>query len=501
LPLELLDRWHREADERLPEGAVRPGHLGLWFRLWTSGAAQSAALLRALRANPLCEHAELEPIPFVQSPTPVAGDIPPPTPSFAHLQGYRELAPSGLGAAFAQRLAGGRGELLRVLHVEVDWRIDHEDLDALTPQSFIGVPTTGTNGLTDHGTAVAGILVAGRNGYGVTGLVDRTDVRLVGWEHNGGIANSIALATQASRPGDVGVLIASYVLNQTKPKDLVPVEYFQVNFDAVLTATTQGMILVSAAGNGDNDLDDPRFNRRFDLGFRDSGAIMVGATDGPSPTRASFSNYGSRIDAAGWGDSVTTCGYGTLFQVPGDKRQDYTERYAGTSGGTAVTAATLTGLLGVVRFQDERVLTPLEVRALLRGHGTPVSGNIGTRPDAAAMLQSLGLPDGLESDRAGVGLGETVTLTLRAAAGSSFALIAGGELAKLDLGLNRKVHVALATAMTVGGFSLPSGALQLPVTVPNDPTLLDVDLYLQGVTLAPNGVDLRVTSSVAVWIR
>src|SRR5690606_13166204 len=129
-------------------------------------------------------------------------------------------------------------------------------------------------------------------------------------------------------------------------------------------------------------------------------------TEGAQPERAAFSNYGSRIDTNGWGREVATTGYGTLFSPNGDQRQQYTERYAGTSSATAIISGVAIGLSGVVRQQLGRALTPLELRGLLRSHGTAIRGDIGTRPDVSAMLGALGLPDGLMTDHASLQRGQ-----------------------------------------------------------------------------------------------
>src|SRR3546814_10256333 len=95
----------------------------------------------------------------------------------------------------------------------------------------------------------------------------------------------------------------------------------------------RGVIVMSAAGNGAENLDDPLYNTRpagfpatwrnpFNRNLADSGSILIGAgapppgthgrNHGPDRSRLDFSNFGSSIDAQGWGREVTTCGYGDL---------------------------------------------------------------------------------------------------------------------------------------------------------------------------------------------
>ena len=93
-------------------------------------------------------------------------------------------------------------------------------------------------------------------------------------------------------------------------------------------ATSRGIIVVEAAGNGAENLDDALYQtpggrlpgRRgrnpFRRANRDSGAIVVGAgapppgthgrDHGPDRSRLDFSNWGALVDAQGWGREVTT---------------------------------------------------------------------------------------------------------------------------------------------------------------------------------------------------
>ena len=116
------------------------------------------------------------------------------------------------------------------------------------------------------------------------------------------------------------MMVLMFLLGQTGVGDWVPFELLQPVFDATLTLTANDVHVVVTAGNGDNNLDDPRFFNRFDRTFRDSGAVFVGATDGSSMDRVWFSNYGSRLDANGWGQDVVAAGGGGLFWPNFDNR-------------------------------------------------------------------------------------------------------------------------------------------------------------------------------------
>lgn len=503
-PFQVLDDLHRRALAALPEGATRPGHLGSWHVLRCGDDDSALELLADLLRDPAVEDAYLSPVLVLASAakaTTRVDDLPPPTPDLSWAQTYKGVPPLGFAFEAARSVLGARGEDVTFYHLEDDWIYTHEDLDSLGTHSFLGVIPPTTSPAANHGTGVLGVTLATRNAYGMTGVADRARGRLVSWALNGGIVNSIQMAVADGRAGDVITIVGGYNLQLTKPDDHVPAEYFQSNFDVIRTATALGFLFVEAAMNGDNDLDDPRFSRRFDLSARDSGAMMVGASAGSALTRATFSNFGSRIDTNGWGGEVATTGYGDLLMLANDRRQAYSQGYAGTSSATALAAAVVTSLASAVERQRGTVLTPLELRALLRAHGTTTLGDIGTRADLVAMLRSLGLPDGLEVDRHEVALGTSVTLTMRGPAGGAFALALAAGNAVVPLGLNRPLHLDLATMLTLGGFGLPGGVVATTLAVPNDPSLRGLDVFFQGLAVDPSSGPPHVSSCVAIWLR
>ena len=88
----------------------------------------------------------------------------------------------------------------------------------------------------------------------------------------------------------------------------VPVEESQGDFDAIRNATARGVVVVEAAANGGQDLDDPFFRGRFDRAVRDSGAILVGAGMPYTGQVQGFSNHGRRVDVQGWGSNhIAVC--------------------------------------------------------------------------------------------------------------------------------------------------------------------------------------------------
>lgn len=498
-PLDLLDAWHARAVAVLPAGKA-PGHLGLWFYLACPDAAAAAALRRDLLECPLVEHCYPQP---VHRPSGFCNgnDPPPPTPDFRLQQVYHGAAPSGLGIWTANGVLGGRGRGVNLCSVEDDWYTGHEDLSRVNPGAFLGVAPPGSLATGNHGVAGSSVMCADRNCFGLTGAADEVSYRMVSQLYNGFTSNALILAAVACQPGDVIMVAMQYLLGQLGPDDWVPVEYSQLEFDATLTVTSNGRLVVVSAANGNRSLDDPRHLRRFDRGYRDSGAIFVAATLGGVMTPATFTNYGSRIDANGWGEFGIACGYGTLFFGGNLITQSYTAGYAGTSLAVPLVTGTVAALQGAARRQLGRSLTTAEVRQLILAHGTPATATIGARPDLKATMRALGILDGLELSHPDVAPGSAINILLSGPVGGGAILFASLSLQDANVGLNRPIHLQLGTIATMGFVPLFSGGGTFPFAVPNNQNLLGVDLYFQAGTFGPTPGPIHVTNSghVSVW--
>ncbi|MFY9345423.1 MAG: S8 family serine peptidase [Planctomycetota bacterium] len=458
-----------------------PAELNLYFRVRMPDAATGIAAWRALLADPLIETA------FPDTPPGYAADpqdIPPTTPDFTGSQGYFGPLPNGIDIVAARKLPGGRGEPLQVCDIETGLIIDHEDIPLAVAANVIGP----NNNPTDHGQAVAGELVAERNGYGTTGGVWKARYKFhshqsINW------AASVNTAAANSQPGDIIVLEVQLPCPITGTS-VCPMEGRQDVFDAVRNATLAGKHVVAAAGNGNQNLDNPVFQGLFNRAVRDSGAVLVGATDGATLVRASFSNYGAIVDANGWGQNVTTTGYGALFNGGGDPRQRYTATFSGTSSATPIVTSAYAATLGAAKFQLGQVLTPAQARTLIQSHGTTVA-TIGRRPDVAALMGALGLPNGLVL-AAEVDLGGTVTLQFTASA-AELAIVCGdwaGVATPTPFG---RLLLDPATLIPVNVYV---GAGTHATPVPNNPLLVGSEVHWQVVRYHTGTGALSLTSSV-----
>ena len=478
--------------------------LGLYFEVVARDAADTAALVRRLNALDCVELAYPR-----ELPTPPPGDLLPVTPDFTAQQGYRATAPAGIDADFGRTIAGASGNGVHVVEIEWGWNFDHEDLSQLRPSALLG-PAPSNNSYNDHGVAVIGELAADADRYGVTGLVPDLQVRVATNYPAGGysVANAIAVGLTALSAGDLLVLEAQ----ASTPLGLGPTEWIQVDFDAILIATTLGVITIEAAGNGSVDLDSPILGGLFDRAVRDSGAILVGATNGSTSFRASFSSYGTIVDANGWGYNVVTTGYGSLATVGNDPRQTYTNNFSGTSSATPMVTAAVAAVRGAAMAQlDTAAAAALDgfaIRNLLRTHGTMIAANqeIGRRVDIRSLLAACGILRGLSI----VGtpdIGQTCTIALAPTSpGDLYGVLAALAPANLPLpaslpaSAGRMLLDPSSTAtLAIGVHGTTPAAV--PFVVPNVPALQGTRVYAQGASFGVASNAVTVSNSGELFVR
>ncbi len=375
-------------DPAVPDSAVSAA-LDDYYAIRLESTRDVDALLAALLELPVVTDAYAQPVP----------PPPPVTPDLSGGQTYLRQAPEGIDRAAASRVRGGLGARVRVVDIEYSWNLEHEDLTGSRPVFVAnGTPHDPFNS-TNHGTAVAGELVAGDNGFGVTGIVNEAELYLVnalnlerGWD----LAGALAVAASVTGPGDV-ILIEQQVYGPNG--EFAPVEWLPEIYDAIRALTRSGRHVVEAAGNGGQNLDDRAlFGRRFPNGKRDSGAIIVGAGEAcgtPRRSQLSFSNYGKRVNLQGPGNCVVTTGYGDLFSG-GDPNREYTQWFSGTSSASPVVAGAAAAVSSAHLEHQRRPLSPERLRLVLMITGTPQDksvdrDHIGPLPNVAKALRILGM--------------------------------------------------------------------------------------------------------------
>jgi hypothetical protein len=340
---------------------------------------------------------------------PASIEAPPVTADFTARQLYLNAAPVGIDARYAWTVAGGSGAGVQIIDCEGAWRFTHEDL-LLNQGGVIRTPTTDIV-WRNHGTAVAGEFGGDRNTFGITGICPDANVRGCSIFDTGGLPGAIVAAADRLRPGDIILLEVQY---DHPTKGYTSVEWWPADYAAIRYAVNRGIIVVEAAGNGNNNLDDPVYNtplggfpadwrNAFNRSVRDSGAVLVGAGApppgthgrdwGPDRSRLDFSNYGAPIDVQGWGREVTTTGYGDL---QGGINEDiwYTDQFSGTSSASPIVVGALGCVQGVLRAAGRILLSPARARELLRSSGSPQQDapgrprtqRIGNRPNLRQLI-------------------------------------------------------------------------------------------------------------------
>lgn len=338
-----------------------------------------------------------------------------PSPDQQPNQGYLlTSADNGIGAEEVWNRFGITGEGVRVCDIEYEFDDQHCDLPPVNALGPFFLPGNGR----DHGTASIGCVAALNDGLGTTGIAHGVDEvlfapgREIVQTDQGPVTryidSAILEATMNMEAGDV-LLIEQAIYgpnageNPANQRGSVPVEWFEPYYDAIVLAVANGIIVIEPAGNGYENLDDAIYSQGNGghwpfLLQNDSGAIMVGGgrsgqSWGVSRSRHSWSNYGATVDVQGWGDSIMTTGYGWAHN---EANCDYTDRYSGTSGASAILAGTTALLQSYYKNRWNGTLSPADMKWILQNTGVPqrdgqnpAAENIGPLPDLVAATDFL----------------------------------------------------------------------------------------------------------------
>lgn len=409
------DRVQRQASEVAATASTPVPDLSVYYHV-DAPEGRLQELAEELAENEAVVAAYVKPAgepPELNDMQPAPGDAPPTTPDFLASQIYLDPAPAGVDAHYAWTWPGGGGAGVSIIDCEWGWRFDHEDLTGNQGGVVVGTGSTDTN----HGTAVIGEISGDRNGFGVTGICPDAVISAAAF---GASAPTIRAAADRLNAGDLILL----EIHRPGPRHnfqsrgdqlgYIAIEWWPDDFDAIQYAVSRGIIVVEAAGNGAENLDDALYSVRpagfpatwtnpFNRANRDCGAVVVGAGAPPPGThgrnhgadrsRLGFSNYGALIDAQGWGREVTSTGYGNLQGGP-DARFWYTETFSGTSSASPIVTGVLGSLQGARRAAGKPTMTPANARAWLRATGSPqqdepgrpATQRIGNRPNLRELI-------------------------------------------------------------------------------------------------------------------
>lgn len=339
-------------------------------------------------------------------------------------QGYFSAAPAGINIAAAWA-KGADGTGIKVVDLEQGWFMQQEDLPS--PIALLA----GVNRVSSqaHGAAVVGIIAGKDNALGIIGAAPAASISTTSYFD----AKTSATATvniprvhdrvvQAAiilPPGSVLLLEVQIIGRIAGVRVLLPVEADPVAFEAIKLVATAGVIAVEAAGNGHTDLETwvmdkgPRkgkktLSRATPADFAESNAIMVAACTPTAPhTRASFSNFGSRIDCYSWGTQMVSTGWDSAHPAATNiywgvnlteivNGAPVVQFFGGTSGASPVIvgcAVLMQHLTSLMTRKDGKTGTfdPATLRGLLSdpNNGTASADPVGVMPDFQKLIANV----------------------------------------------------------------------------------------------------------------
>ena len=332
--------------------------------------------------------------------------------NFEPSQGYIDDAPDGIGAAAVWGLAGAKGSGITICDIEGNWNRQHEDLPSGIP--LLGGTVIDDLGWRNHGTAVLGEMISIPDARGCVGISHQAKGAVHSAVINGvfNAAGAISNAAAQLKKGDV-ILIELHAPGPTG--NYVAMQYWSDIFTAIKAAVDNGITVVEAAGNGNENFDAVIYKN---TGLqKDSGAIVVGAGVPPTnhvdfdgfgaglPSYASlgiprsrifFSNYGKIVNVQGWGWHVTSLGYGDA-QGGASENTWYTLRFSGTSSASPIVTGAVACLQGRARAKNGAPMTPKKVRDILMttgtpqqaGPGVPLTQRVGPLPNLVEAMKKV----------------------------------------------------------------------------------------------------------------
>lgn len=290
--------------------------------------------------------------PTMPSQEPPPPPPPPPEPPDSVFDTLEFQNNYGLGLinAIPAYEAGGTGQGMAVAVIDTGIDTDHPDLIANTSPFSTDVVARDGLGLEDrdgHGTLVAGVIAAERNGVGMHGVAFDSQIMAIRADDDASCEEACEFFDRDIAAGiDHAVASGAKVINLSLGGD----GFGFFTRDAMQRAVAAGILVVIAAGNDGESQPDGFAQLALEPGIQ-GGALIVGATD-RSMDRASFSN------AAGGAASVFLVAPGVSIlstDVGGG---------LGRASGTSFSAPHVAGAAAVL-FDLFPNLTGAEVAAIL----------------------------------------------------------------------------------------------------------------------------------------
>lgn len=342
----------------------------------------------------------------------------------------------GLNAEYAWTL-GVHGKDVIIADAESSWNYLHEDLQPVTengkkwygdgpcpvddPSKWKHPINGRCEGEIAHGTSMASILNAAHTSkeFGLKGFAKDSKLYVTADVGNNlrsyyELPGSVVVIEFGTTGKDSPTSSTGYGYDSANQKGQMPAEFLPLEFESIKEAVANGVTVIEGAGNGTVNLDDPsQYEGKWAQGYmnlskEDSGAIVVGASQGANMQKASWSNWGKRVNAFAWGAGVVSASYpyGDPKDSPyywsgssGPPNKNNNEFYTNRSGGTSAATAMVAGAAALTQSYFKQIagegmlryLMPQKIKEFLYNSGIKQkdsTGNyIGVQPRIDEMFK------------------------------------------------------------------------------------------------------------------
>ncbi len=289
----------------------------------------------------------------------------PPVPTLAALETLEEFPQTGLGLMRVPPYwALSQGEGVRVGIVDTGCDLGHPEFRGriVAAQDFNGKGTAQDGH--GHGTHVAGIVAAARDGRGVVGAAPKAELVIAKVLADDGSGTDDQVAAGVRFCTAQGCDIINMSLGGPTPDESL--------HQAIIEAVRAGVVVVCAAGNSGPGDDTVGYPAHF------PESVAVAAVDDQA-TRARFSSTGREVDVCGPGVEVISTYKGGSYL-----------RMSGTSMAAPHVAGALALWIGLVKRTQGRRPTVEDVRGWITAQARDL-GAPGVDPEYGAGL--LVMPD------------------------------------------------------------------------------------------------------------
>ncbi|MBO5454556.1 MAG: S8 family peptidase [Clostridia bacterium] len=243
-----------------------------------------------------------------------------------------------IGAEYEWQETQGEGVKVGIIDTGID--LNHVDLKNRIKKSVSFIDDD-VNDLNGHGTHVAGVVAAEKNGVGVVGVAPKCDLYIAKAFDERGVSNDVSIikSLEWMLENRVNIINMSYSSNKIDEKEKALLEECSKN----------GIILSAAAGNsgGHGNQDTISYPARYE------NVIAVTAVDYKGDI-TDFSSVGEKAQVAAAGKNILSCYKNNSYAV-----------LSGTSMATPLITGAIAILQAKAMLRFNRYLNPDEINTLV----------------------------------------------------------------------------------------------------------------------------------------